>query len=81
MYFPLLILHSWEKRSAVQPQTIYSEVPYNAPWYHRSPENARKSMKPVKNQQGISVVTSILPSAAASCRSPATMQVSFCAAT
>ena len=27
MYFPLLILHSWGKRSAVQPQAIYSEVP------------------------------------------------------
>ena len=27
MYFPLLILHSWGKRSAAQPQTIYSEVP------------------------------------------------------
>ena len=27
MYFPLLIPHSWEKRSAAQPQTIYSEAP------------------------------------------------------
>ena len=27
MYFPLLILHSWGKRSAAQPQTIYSEIP------------------------------------------------------
>ena len=27
MYFPLLILHSWGKRSAAQPQAIYSEVP------------------------------------------------------
>ena len=27
MYFPLLILHSWGKKSAAQPQTIYSEVP------------------------------------------------------
>ena len=28
MYFPLLILHSWGKRSAAQPQAIYSEVPF-----------------------------------------------------
>ena len=27
LYFPLLILHSWGKRFAAQPQTIYSEVP------------------------------------------------------
>ena len=27
MYFPLLKPHSWGKRSAVQPKTIYSEVP------------------------------------------------------
>ena len=27
LYFPLLILHSWGKRSAAQPQTIYSEIP------------------------------------------------------
>ena len=27
LYFPLLILHSWGKRSAAQPWTIYSEVP------------------------------------------------------
>ena len=27
MYFPLLKPHSWGKRSAAQPKTIYSEVP------------------------------------------------------
>jgi len=27
MYFPLLTLHEWDKRSAIRPQTIYSEVP------------------------------------------------------
>ena len=27
LYFPLLILHSWGKRFAAQPQTIYSEIP------------------------------------------------------
>ena len=31
MYFPLLILHSWGKRSAAQPQTIYSEIPKKLP--------------------------------------------------
>ena len=30
MYFPLLILHSWGKISAAQPQAIYSEVPQKA---------------------------------------------------
>ena len=29
MYFPVLELHGWGKRSAIQPQTIYSEVPKN----------------------------------------------------
>ena len=28
MYFLLLMLKSGQKRSALQPQTIYSEVPY-----------------------------------------------------
>ena len=28
MYFPLSELHGWGKRFAVQPKTIYSEVPY-----------------------------------------------------
>ena len=28
MYFPFFILHGWRKRSAIQPQTIYSEFPY-----------------------------------------------------
>ena len=27
MYFPLLIPHSWGKRSAAQPKTVYSEIP------------------------------------------------------
>ena len=27
MYFPFLKPHSWGKRSAAQPKTIYSEVP------------------------------------------------------
>lgn len=27
MYFPISELHGWGKRFAVQPQTIYSEVP------------------------------------------------------
>ena len=27
MYFPFFVLHDWCKRSAVQPQTIDSEVP------------------------------------------------------
>ena len=27
MYFPLSKLHGWGKRSAVQPKTIYSEIP------------------------------------------------------
>ena len=27
MYFPLLKLHGWRKRSAAQPQTICSEFP------------------------------------------------------
>ena len=27
MYFPVLELHGWVKRFAVQPQTIYSELP------------------------------------------------------
>ena len=27
MYFPFFILHGWRKRSAIQPQTIYSEFP------------------------------------------------------
>ena len=27
VYFPLLIPHSWEKRSAAQPKTIDSEIP------------------------------------------------------
>ena len=30
VYFPLLILRSLGKRSAAQPQTIYSEVPLYA---------------------------------------------------
>mgnify|MGYP006993697540 FL=1 len=29
MYFKLFKLHSRGKRSAAQPQTIYSEFPYN----------------------------------------------------
>ena len=32
MYFPFFVLHDWCKRSAVQPQTIYSEFPL---FYHR----------------------------------------------
>ena len=31
LYFPLLIPHSWGKRSAAQPKTIYSEVPHLFP--------------------------------------------------
>ena len=27
MYFPFFILHQRSKRSAIRPQTIYSEVP------------------------------------------------------
>ncbi len=27
MYFPFFTLHDWAKRSVVQPQTIYSEIP------------------------------------------------------
>ncbi len=27
MYFPISEPHSWKKRSATQPQTIYSEFP------------------------------------------------------
>ncbi|MDY2557687.1 MAG: hypothetical protein SOW29_04975, partial [Candidatus Faecousia sp.] len=27
VYFPFLELHGWDKRFAVQPQVIYSEVP------------------------------------------------------
>ena len=27
VYFPFLELHGWDKRFAVQPQAIYSEVP------------------------------------------------------
>ena len=27
MYFLFFILHGWRKKSAVQPQTIYSEFP------------------------------------------------------
>ena len=30
VYFPVSELHGWGKRFAVQSQTIYSEVPYNA---------------------------------------------------
>ncbi len=28
VYFPFLTLHGWSKRSAAQPQTIYSEFPW-----------------------------------------------------
>ena len=31
MYFPFFILHGWRKRSAIQPQTIYSEFPKKNP--------------------------------------------------
>ena len=30
VYFPLSELHGWGKRFAVQPKTIYSEVPLNS---------------------------------------------------
>ena len=30
MYFPFSKLHGWDKRFAVQPQTIYSEFPKNS---------------------------------------------------
>ena len=35
MYFPFFVLHDWCKRSAVQPQTIYSEFPLHT-WYTSS---------------------------------------------
>ena len=39
MYFPFFILHRWQKRSAIQPQTIYSEFPK----YTGKAESAMKS--------------------------------------
>ena len=39
MYFPFFILHGWRKRSAIQPQTIYSEFPK----YTGKAESAMKS--------------------------------------
>ena len=29
MYFQFFILHDWRKRSAIQPQGIFPEFPYN----------------------------------------------------
>ena len=40
VYSPLLILHSWGKRSAAQPQTIYSEIPKKTAWSIFRKENA-----------------------------------------
>ena len=51
MYFPFFVLHDWCKRSAVQPQTIDSEVPKLSS-KHRVGKRDEKYRKQKKSKPG-----------------------------
>ena len=54
MYFPFFILHGWRKRSAIQPQTIYSEFPFK-----KRDTGTQRRIPP--RRQCLATVLSILP--------------------
>ena len=54
MYFPFFILHGWEKRSTVRPQTIYSEIPkiiYHKQSIRQNALDLKFYMNPVASQR------------------------------
>lgn len=69
MYFQFFILHDWRKRSAIQPQGIFPEFPYNTK--NRIALSSDPSVTKPKNTRRKAPVITAIDSASQNCDSPA----------
>lgn len=68
MYFQFFILHDWRKRSAIQPQGIFPEFPYNK----KSDRLVKRSVSyKTENTRRKAPVITAIDSASQNCDSPA----------